>query len=98
MKRFLAYLPGLLLFSGCYTALYPPPEYYQQVAPPERVGHKGSKRVAIVASHRLGLQCNPNLIEPIGDEQRIGVEKGGSQQLAAHRNDLGLHENQPGAK
>ena len=82
----------------------------QQIASAQRIRHDRLQRRAIVAGNRLSLQVDPELVETLGDEERVRVDVGRRQHLAADRDDLcshgpvtGLravrvHDNHPGAR
>ncbi len=70
----------------------------QQIASPQRIRHDRFQHVAVVAGHGLPLQVDAQLVEPLGNEERIGIEMRGRQHLAAHRDNLCSHDNQPGAR
>ena len=70
----------------------------EQVASAQRVGDDCLQGNAIVAGNRLALQIDSELIQSLGDEQRVRVDVSRCQHLTADSNHFRFHESQCGAR
>ena len=65
-----------------------------QVDGPERGRQHLRELLDIVAEHGLQADVVADRVEPLGDRERVRVDAEWRQQLAADRDDAGLHESQ----
>ena len=56
------------------------------------VAHLRGQAVAVVADDALGDHFDAELVQLIGEVERVGVEAIGSEHLAADRDDFGVHQ------
>ena len=69
----------------------------QQIGSVERVRHDRLQHVPVVARNRLTLEIDTDLVQPLGDEERVRVDVRRRQHLAADSDDFCSHIH-PGAK
>ena len=68
-----------------------PPRQNEQVAPAQRIRDDRLQDAAVVAGNSFPLQVDPDLVETLGDEQRIRIDVSRRQHLAADGNDFCSH-------
>ena len=66
-----------------------PPGDDHDVGHAQRMAQGAGKADRLVAHHQLLDDVDPDRVEPVGDEQRVGVRLVRRQQLGAHGNDRG---------